>query len=278
MVESRIFAESALLPDGWARDVLFEIDEVGDLARIETGVTCDGAARAAGPVIPGMPNLHSHAFQRAMAGLAERTGPKDDSFWTWREVMYDFVGRLTPEQVEAIAGQLYVEMLKSGYTAVGEFHYLHHAPDGTPYDRLSEMSERVIAAASLTGIGLTQLPVLYGFGGFGGQPAGPGQRRFLNDPERFLRLVEALVEAAAGDPQIQVGIAPHSLRAVTPDSLGAAIEGLNAIDPAAPRLSGVTARREWGAIPTRTCGSPPVAVTRASTNCRKRSGSFRKRR
>ena len=122
-----------------------------------------------------MPNLHSHAFQRAMAGLTEQTGTEDgagdDSFWTWRKLMYGFVGRLRPEQVEAIAGQLYVEMLKSGYTAVAEFHYLHHDPDGAPYGDLAEMSERVIAAAKATGIGLTMLPVLYGAGGFGGKPA-----------------------------------------------------------------------------------------------------------
>jgi formimidoylglutamate deiminase len=181
-----------------------------------------------------MANLHSHAFQRAMAGLAERAGPGDDSFWTWREVMYGFVASLTPEQVEAIAGQLYVEMLKSGYTAVGEFHYLHHGPDGEPYDDLAEMSRRVIAAASTTGIGLTQLPVLYGYGGFGGQAAGPGQRRFLNDPERYLRLLQDLFDERRDDGQLQIGIAPHSLRAVTAESLATVIAGLDALNPEAP--------------------------------------------
>ncbi|MFQ5959417.1 MAG: amidohydrolase family protein, partial [Alphaproteobacteria bacterium] len=161
-----LFAETALLPTGWARDVRFEIAADGSLARAAPGAAADGAERLAGPAIPGMPNLHSHAFQRAMAGLAERAGPGDDSFWTWRRVMYDFVGRLTPEHVEAIAAQLYVEMLKAGYTAVGEFHYLHHDTGGTPYDDRCEMSERVIAAAARAGIGITHLPVLYAHGGF----------------------------------------------------------------------------------------------------------------
>ena len=168
-----LFAESALLPDGWAQDVLFEIGADGSL----TGVTPHAignpasarAPRAAGPVLAGMPNLHSHAFQRAMAGLTEQAGQGgsggDDSFWTWRQVMYGFVGRLMPEQVQAIAAQLYVEMLKAGYTAVGEFHYLHHDPAGRPYADLAEMSERIVAAAQATGIGLTHLPVLHGYGG-----------------------------------------------------------------------------------------------------------------
>ncbi len=237
MIKTRLFAAQALLPAGWADDVLFEIDGRGDLLRVEPGHSGEGAKGLAGPVIPGMANLHSHAFQRAMAGLAERAGPGDDSFWTWREVMYGFVASLTPEQVEAIAAQLYVEMLKSGYTAVGEFHYLHHGPDGEPYDDLAEMSRRVIAAASTTGIGLTHLPVLYGYGGFGGQAAGPGQRRFLNDPERYLRLLQDLFDERRHDRhdgQLQIGIAPQSLRAVTAESLATVIAGLDALNPEAP--------------------------------------------
>lgn len=234
MTETFLFAELALLPDGWSRDVRFEIADDGSLARVTSGSQADGAPRAAGPVIPGMPNLHSHAFQRAMAGLAERAGPGDDSFWTWREVMYGFVRRLTPEQVEAIAAQLYLEMLKAGYTAVGEFHYLHHDPEGRPYNDLAEMSRRILAAARHTGIGLTHLPVLYGYGGFGGQPAGAGQRRFINDPNRFLKLLESLHAETRDDPQCALGIAPHSLRAVTPETLKSAVAGLDALDKGAP--------------------------------------------
>jgi formimidoylglutamate deiminase len=235
MTDKRLFAEQALLPQGWARDVLFEIALDGTFAEVTAGSQPGAADRAAGPVLAGMPNLHSHAFQRAMAGLGERAGPGDDSFWTWREVMYGFLRVLTPAQVNAIAAQLYVEMLKAGYTAVGEFHYLHHDPAGAPFADLAEMSRQVVAAAASTGIGITMLPVLYGYGGFGGAPAGEGQRRFLNDPARFLRIVEALLgerDAMAG--QLQVGIAPHSLRAVTPESLEAALDGIERLNPGAP--------------------------------------------
>ncbi|MFQ6018586.1 MAG: formimidoylglutamate deiminase, partial [Kiloniellaceae bacterium] len=234
MPETALFAAHALLPGGWARDVLFEISACGSLAAVTPDAAPGPAPRAKGPVLPGMPNLHSHAFQRAMAGLAERAGPGDDSFWTWREAMYGLVRALTPEQLEAIAAQLYVEMLKSGYTAVGEFHYLHHDPAGRPYADLAEMSRRVIAAAGAAGIGITLLPVLYGYGGFGGAPADEGQRRFLNDPERVLKLVEALLADHRDDPRAAVGIAPHSLRAVTPDTLAVALAGLDALDKQAP--------------------------------------------
>jgi formimidoylglutamate deiminase len=233
-----IFAEQALLPDGWAGDVRIAIGPAGDIAAVETNAVAGDAWRAAGPVIPGMSNLHSHAFQRAMAGLTEQTGTAegagDDSFWTWRKLMYGFVGKLAPAEVEAVAGQLYVEMLKAGYTAVCEFHYLHHDPEGRPYGDLAEMSERVIAAASRTGIGMTLLPVLYGAGGFGGKPATAGQRRFLNDPERFLALIELLRRRHGGNPQLRIGIAPHSLRAAPPEMLSAAVEGVRGMDAAAP--------------------------------------------
>ncbi len=243
MTDATLFAESALLPDGWARDVLFAIAADGALAEIIPGAAADPrvrtARRAAGPVLPGMPNLHSHAFQRAMAGLAERAGEAgtpgaDDSFWTWREVMYGFVNRLAPDQVEAIAAQLYVEMLKYGYTAVCEFHYLHHGLDGSPYDDRAELSERVIAAAGRAGIGITHLPVLYAQGGFGGKPPGLGQRRFINGLDGFLRIVETLRERHRDDPQVRIGIAPHSLRAVTPELLRDAVAGLDRMDAAAP--------------------------------------------
>jgi formimidoylglutamate deiminase len=181
-----------------------------------------------------MPNLHSHAFQRAMAGLAERAGPSEDSFWTWRKVMYGFVERLSPDQVGAIAAQLYVEMLKAGYTAVGEFHYLHHAPDGHAYNDPAEMSLRVVSAALRTGIGITHLPVLYVHGGFGGAVAAPEQRRFLNRGETFMTLIDGLIARYAGDRQVRIGIAPHSLRAVSPALFLATIAALDAIDSSAP--------------------------------------------
>ncbi len=239
MTDTILFARQALLPDGWAANVRIETTTEGDIASITAGANADGAAQAAGPVIPGMPNLHSHAFQRAMAGLTEQAGKAgtpaaDDSFWSWRTLMYDFVARLSPDVVEAIASQLYVEMLKAGYTAVAEFHYLHHDLEGRPYVDLAEMSERVIAAAKATGIGITHLPVLYNAGGFGGKPAGTGQRRFLNDADRFLKLVGELHARHGKDPQIRIGIAPHSLRAAPPDALKLAVDGLTAMDGSAP--------------------------------------------
>ena len=237
MTSHTLFAPQALLTDGWAENVLLEVDAAGNLRQIARGAQANGAQRLAGPVVPGMPNLHSHAFQRAIAGHgehADQAGGRDDSFWTWREVMYRFVGRLTPEQVQAIAAQLYVEMLKAGYTAVGEFHYLHHRPDGGPYDDRAEMSRRTIAAAQQTGIGITQLPVLYGYGGFGAAPAGEGQGRFLNTPGELLGIIEALRATHKDDPQVRVGLAPHSLRAVTLETLSEAVAGLTALDAEAP--------------------------------------------
>lgn len=234
MTGSKLFAARALLPEGWARDVLLEISQDGALTAVTEGAAPGDAPRAAGTVLPGMANLHSHAFQRAMAGLAERAGPQDDSFWTWREVMYGFLRRLGPAQLEAIAAQLYVEMLKAGYTAVGEFHYLHHDRDGRPYGDPAEMCHRLVAAAGGAGIGLTLLPVLYGFSDFGGAAPGDGQRRFLHGPDSFLRLIESLMGAHGGSAQVRIGIAPHSLRAVTPETLRAAVEGATALDPAVP--------------------------------------------
>ena len=163
--------------------------------------------------VPGLPNLHSHAFQRAMAGLTERRGAGADSFWTWREQMYRFVERLTPDDLEAIAAMAYLEMLEAGFTWVAEFHYLHHQPDGRPYGNVAEMSERIVAAATDVGIGLTLLPVFYRQGGFGGKPASDAQRRFINDRESYARIMETKV------PDGLIGIAPHSLRAVTLDDL-----------------------------------------------------------
>ena len=164
-------------------------------------------------MLPGLPNLHSHAFQRAMAGLTERRGSDADSFWTWREAMYRFVERLDPDALEAIAAFAYMEMLEAGFTRVAEFHYLHHQPDGRPYDNVAEMSERIVAAADSAGIGLTLLPVLYRQSGFLGKPPSPAQRRFLNDRDSYARLMETRV------PDGNIGIAPHSLRAVTLDDL-----------------------------------------------------------
>ncbi|TDH61450.1 formimidoylglutamate deiminase [Dankookia rubra] len=215
-------ARAALLPDGWAADVLVAADAAGTITAVTPGAPPGAADRLRGAVVPGVPNLHSHAFQRAMAGGAERRSPAgQDSFWTWRDTMYRFVGRLTPEDAEAVAAQLYVELLEWGFTGVAEFHYLHHQPDGTAYAEPAEMALRHLAAARRAGIGITLLPSLYRHGGIFGRDPVPGQRRFLNDLDPYLRILEACRAAIAGDPQSAVGMAPHSLRAVTPAMLQA---------------------------------------------------------
>ena len=210
---------TALLPDGWASDVLLSCDESGRILLAAPATPCPpGADRLAGAAVPGMVNLHSHAHQRAIAGLTERAGGGEDSFWTWRDAMYRLVARLDPDAFQAVATQLYVEMLRAGYTHVAEFHYLHHAPDGYPYADPAELSRRCIAAAAEAGIGLTLLPVLYCAGGFGGVPPAEGQRRFLNTPDSFLNLIGRLPPCG---PMLGFGVAPHSLRAVPPDALAA---------------------------------------------------------
>ncbi|HET7931429.1 MAG TPA: formimidoylglutamate deiminase [Rhodanobacteraceae bacterium] len=192
-----LHAEHLWTPLGWQRDVTVGQGTEPVRARF---------------ALPGMPNLHSHAFQRAMAGLAERRGPGDDSFWTWRETMYAFAARIGPDELHAIAAQLYVEMLKAGYTDVCEFHYLHNASNGEPYADPGAMSQAIIAAARETGIGLTLLPVLYMTGGFDGRPLNARQRRFGLTVEAFLRLLESLRKQESA--RVRVGIALHSLRAV----------------------------------------------------------------
>jgi formimidoylglutamate deiminase len=214
----KLFFDHALLPTGWAECVRIEIVD-GTIVAVASESPRDGAERIAGIAVPGLPNLHCHAFQRALAGLAECRGPETDSFWTWREVMYRFLQRLSPDDVEAIAAFAYMEMLETGYTAVGEFHYLHHDVDGRPYADIGEMATRIAAASRETGIGLTLLSSLYVNGGFGAAPPTAGQRRFVNDPERFLRLVERTGAIVKDLPAARIGVAPHSLRAVAPEAL-----------------------------------------------------------
>jgi formimidoylglutamate deiminase len=209
MAVTSFSAGHAWLADGFARDVAIRIDG-GELVGVAAGAKDKPALGHY--VLPGIANLHSHAFQRAMAGLAERQSNTDDSFWTWREVMYAFAGRIGPEDLQAIAAQLYVEMLKAGYTQVCEFHYLHHQPDGTPYDDPAAMSLALIEAANEAGIGLTLLPTLYMTGGFDGRPLSDRQRRFGHDVDGYLRLLERL--RGEESPRLRVGIALHSLRAV----------------------------------------------------------------
>ena len=211
----KYFARDALLPSGWARDVLISVDG-GDIVALEPLAAADGAERLHGPVLPGMANLHSHAFQRAMAGLTDVREAAHDDFWSWRELMYRFMERLTPEQAHAIAEQLYVEMLKNGYTAVAEFHYVHHP---------AEMLGRHLDAARDTGIAITLLPALYRWSGFGAQPLKDRQKRFASDVRSVLDLFRGLKRSLSAD--VRAGVAPHSLRAVDPESLKALVAGVD---------------------------------------------------
>lgn len=215
-----LFFEKCWLAHGWARDVRVTLDQ-GRVAAIEVGATLGDADERHRCALPGMPNLHSHAFQRGMAGLAERRGASSDSFWTWREIMYRFVDRMTPDDVRAIAAMAYVEMLEAGFTRVGEFHYLHHDLDGQPFADRAEMSGAILSAAGETGIGMTLLPVLYSYAGFGAQAPQPGQARFLNALDGYARLLEGAQAHARALPDAVVGVAPHSLRAVSPEQLRA---------------------------------------------------------
>ena len=228
------YAENALLPSGWARNVRIGIDARGDIASVRPDASAEGAERLAGPVLPGMASLHSHAFQRAMAGMAEMRGAADDDFWSWRELMYKFVARLTPKQAAAIARFVYIEMLKSGYTAVAEFNYVHHDADGKRYANVAEMSLTHVAAARDAGIAITMLPVLYTYANFGAAPLGPRQQRFRTDPAAVLSIVEAVRRWAPEDRDVRAGVAPHSLRAVDLDGLQDLLAGLASIDPQAP--------------------------------------------
>ncbi len=220
-----IQSRQTLTPDGWVRDLRLTVDK-GRITRIEQGAAAEArpGAQAVDLLLPAPVNLHSHAFQRAMAGLTETRGPDpSDSFWTWRRLMYRFLDRLTPDHVQAIAELVFMEMLESGYGAVAEFHYLHHDIGGTPYADLAEMAGRITRAAETTGLGLTLLPVHYMQGGCDGRALEGGQRRFGSDPELFARLhADSAALIARGPEDFHIGIAPHSLRAVPQDALARA--------------------------------------------------------
>lgn len=216
-----VWAKTALLPNGWASDVRIDIDAAGRIADVQSDAKMAGTTRDM--VLPAPVNVHSHAFQRAMAGLTERRGPNpSDSFWTWRQLMFRFLDRLTPEHIEAITAFVQMEMLEAGYATNAEFHYLHHQPGGVPYDDIAETSARVAAAASQSGIGLCLLPVHYEFGGCDGRALTAGQIRFGNDLHRFQTLHEGAVTAISALPHDTThGVAPHSLRAVGIETLRA---------------------------------------------------------
>ena len=213
--------DRALTCEGWSRHVTIRTGPDGRIETLDADQACPPGAIRLGTVVPGLANLHSHAFQRGMAGLSERRGTGEDSFWSWRTLMYAFNDRLTPDHVEAIAALAYAEMLESGFTSVGEFHYLHHAPDGTAYDDPAEIAGRIAAAAQDTGIAVTLLPVFYAHAGFGGAVPDHGQRRFIHDLDGYARLHEAARSHLAGLDHAVLGLAPHSLRAATAQEISA---------------------------------------------------------
>ncbi len=215
-----LWAARALTDDGWSDSLRVAIDATGRIATVEQGAPAPSDHRV-DVLLPAPANAHSHAFQRAMAGLTERRGPDPrDTFWTWRALMFRFLDRLTPDYVEAIAAFVQMEMLEAGYATTVEFHYLHHQPGGRPYANSAEMAERIASATARSGIGLTLLPVHYRYGGCDRRPLGPGQIRFGTDPEAFARLHAASAAAIGRLPaDTALGVAPHSLRAVAPEDL-----------------------------------------------------------
>jgi formiminoglutamate deiminase len=217
-----LWFQNALLSSGWAERVRFNLNG-GRIEFVETGVDAKAGDERHGVAIPGLCNVHSHAFQRGMAGLAETRGPAGDNFWTWREVMYHFLDRLSPDDVETIASLAYVEMLETGFTRVGEFHYLHQDPKGAAYANISELAERIASAAKETGIGLTLLPVFYAHSNFGGAAPAPGQRRFINSIASFTKLMQRCAAITSRLDDANFGVAPHSLRAATEEELKAII-------------------------------------------------------
>lgn len=215
----KVFAARALVGNEWMTDVRVNLTD-GKIADIQAGGAAGSDDYRVDALLPALSNLHSHSFQRAMAGMTEFRAQGRESFWTWRDLMYRFLDHLTPDHIEAIAALAFMEMLKSGYAAVGEFHYVHHQPGGMPYDNLGELSERIMAAADATGIGLTHLPVLYTYATVDGDALSGGQLRFGNDADRFQNLVETCVAMARDmPPDTCVGVAPHSLRAASAKDL-----------------------------------------------------------
>jgi len=257
---SQFLAKAALLPEGWAENVLITADNDGWITDVEAGQGSANAKIIDGPIIPGMPNLHSHAFQRAIAGKSEYATAAKDSFWTWRKLMYDFLQKIGPDEMEDVAAKLYTEMRTAGYTHVGEFHYIHHQPDGTPYEDRALLSRCMIRAAKKAGIGITLMPVLYAHSGFGGQAPEDKQKRFINTPENYLDIISSLHSDYKDDVNIRIGAAFHSLRAVTPEMITEVSATLHAIDPSMPTHIHISEQEKEVEDCIAWCGQRPVEL------------------
>ena len=252
----RFIAQHALLPDGWTDQALIEVADSGDILSIEAGSYDADAERISGWLMPGMPNLHSHAFQRALAGRAERNSARTGNFWSWREQMYRLALEISPEDLYNIACALYIELIRAGYTSVAEFHYLHHNPAGNHYAELAEMGKAITSAARTSGIGLTHIPVLYQSSGFGGRSAKTEQRRFVNFTDGFNKLIEAA--AADSDDQIAFGVGFHSLRAVTREAMHNVLDARRLHWPHAPVHIHVAEQKREVDECIKWCGHAPV--------------------
>ncbi len=216
-VANSLYVSQVLLADGWAENARISWNDAGLICRIEPDATPSTTEARAEVLVPGMANLHCHSFQRAMAAMAEFCHSQTDSFWSWRDLMYRFVAHLTPQDVAGIAAFTYMQMLENGFTSVGEFHYLHHQSDGTPYDDTAEMANQVITGANTAGIELTLLPVFYTHSDFADVAPTPAQKRFVHNMQTYQNLIEHLRQ---NNPNLTVGIAPHSMRAANPAQIG----------------------------------------------------------
>ena len=229
----KLYAQSALIGSQWQTNITLSISAEGVIQAIDKGQDADAVALN-GPIVPGMVNCHSHAFQRAFAGYSEYRGESEDSFWSWRDIMYRFVAKMSPQDAFDVARFVYLQMLKAGYTAVGEFHYLHHQTDGRSYNDPLEMSHQVIHAANSCGIAYTHLPVLYTYAGFGKKSPSKGQARFIHSTDNYLSLVSEINKQYSEKANFKLGIAPHSLRAVDESQLKEIVPYIRQIDPLSP--------------------------------------------
>ncbi|MCH2181028.1 MAG: formimidoylglutamate deiminase [Mariniblastus sp.] len=231
----KYWTDRAWIDGCWLTDVQLHVDSDGKIAALQAGVERGDAVDLGGVVIPGIPNVHSHAFQWTFAGLSEFRTVQRDSFWSWREQMYHSVERLSPEAYYHRACRLFRLMLAAGYTEVGEFHYIHNQPDGRPYPQAGLLADQLVQAAVDTGIAICMLPVLYQRGGFDGRPLVGAQRRFQLSIEQLQSVAQELLAKWGAEPRFRLGLAFHSLRAVDPDTIGPVLERLNPlIGSAAP--------------------------------------------